>query len=223
MSEVDRGGPARRLKVAELGRLRGLTAASALIRGVERRERFDVWSRSALAGRLAELVGEGDTAALTLGFQLVRSAQEEGETVAWVGDSGDSFFPPDVERNGVDLEALAVVRVPGARNMARVADRLLRSGGFGLVVLDLGRRTDLSAALQTRLSGLAQKHDTAVLCLTVRDTRTAPLGALVQWRGEARRCRVGELEHVCSVQVVKDKRGTPGGRHEVVCRGPDGV
>jgi hypothetical protein len=39
---------------------------------------------------------------------------------------------------GVDLAALVVVRVPKADAIARAGEKLLRSGGFGLVVLDLG-------------------------------------------------------------------------------------
>lgn len=223
MRRADSGGPARRLASEVLEGIDGLTSAASLRRRSTTIPSRQVWSRAELAGRLGELVGAGDTAALTLAFRLVHAAQHEGETVAWVSDSESSFFPPDVAENGVDLAALAVVRVPGARNMARVADRLLRSGGFGLVVLDLGARADIPTALQTRLTGLAQKHDAAVLCLTVRDTRSAPLGALVHWRAEARRARVDDHEHVCSVEVVKDKRRPPGRRHEVLCRGPDGV
>ena len=38
---------------------------------------------------------------------------------------------------GIDLDALPVVRVPDARAAGRAADHLVRSGGFGLVVIDL--------------------------------------------------------------------------------------
>ena len=95
------------------------------------------WGYAALAGRLAELSGTGATALLTAAFGLVLEAQQAGDPVAWVTSRTSSFFPPDAAEGGVDLEALAVVRAEDTVQAARAADQLLRSGGFGLVVLDL--------------------------------------------------------------------------------------
>jgi RecA/RadA recombinase len=91
-------------------------------------------------GRLVEISGQGDTAGLTLAVDIVRQVQAEGETAAWVQPAGGPLFPPDLHDACVDLESLIVIHVPagaGAYGVPRAAELLLRSGGFGLVVLDL--------------------------------------------------------------------------------------
>ena len=70
-------------------------------------------------------------------MSLVLDAQCSAEPVAWVTRPGTTFFPPDVADNGIDLGGLAVVVVPSPTAVLRAADCLLRSGAFGLVVLDL--------------------------------------------------------------------------------------
>ena len=107
-----------------------------------------VWSSAELSGRLCELSTVGSApAALTAAFGLVLDAQRAGEPTAWVTTTADTFFPPDVAASGVDLTALIVVRVPDTRTAGRAADRLLRAGAFGLVVLDLGRGVTLATGL----------------------------------------------------------------------------
>lgn len=124
------------------------------------------WGLAELAGRLVELSGPGDSAALTLAFGLVLDAQRRDEPAAWITVPQHAFFPPDVAAGGVDLDALLVVRVPDAVAAGRAADRLVRSGAFGLVVLDLGADARLPAPLVARLSGLAQKYHAAIVFLT---------------------------------------------------------
>ena len=95
------------------------------------------WGRAGLSGRLVELSGEGASAVLTAAMGLVRDAQEERETTAWVATQKSLFFPPDAAAGGIDLGALAVIRVPDLPYVPRAADKLARSGAFGLIVLDL--------------------------------------------------------------------------------------
>ncbi len=156
------------------------------------------WTRASLAGRLTELGGHGAVATLTAAFSLVLDAQRQGETVAWVSRTADSFFPPDAAACGVDLDALAVVRVPDPAAVARCADRLLRSGAFGLVILDLcvtreSLAADIPTALQARLAGLAREHDTALVCLTSKHREAPSMGSLVQVRVEASRRHLREI------------------------------
>jgi recombination protein RecA len=94
-----------------------------------------------LAGRLVELSGQESPARLTTALGLVLEAQLSGERVAWVTFESSAFFPPDAAAGGVDLEALPVVRIPTALAAARAAEHLVRSGGFGLVVIDLASDT----------------------------------------------------------------------------------
>jgi len=181
------------------------------------------WRLSAFRGRLAELSGRHACASLTLVFRLVLEAQRCAEPVVWVGRRQSVFYPPDVADAGVDLSALAVVWAPETRLAARAADHLLRSGGFGLVVLDVGADHRMPSAFQTRLAGLAKKHGAALLCLTEKDERRPSLGALVSLRVEAVRTERAGDRFRCEVRVLKDKRRGPGWTHVEVCRGPAGL
>jgi recombination protein RecA len=194
------------------------------------------WSLAGLAGRLVELSGAEDSAALTFALGLVRQAQLLGEPVAWVGTSAESFYPPDAAAGGVDLDALAVVRVPDVRALTRAADQLARSGAFGLLVLDVGpfgsgRKTTGSrsrgggvpTAALSRLLGLAQKHGMAVVFLTDKPARAPSLGSLVSLRAQAVRRQTGKDEFTCELHVVKDKRRAPGWVVREVCGGPPGL
>ena len=197
------------------------------------------WSYAALAGRLVELSAGWNSAALTLATSLVWQAQRAGEPTAWITREADAFFPPDAAANGVDLAALAVVRVPGNNTarapgndsgrepamwaVARAAGRLARSGAFGLIVLDLGARARMSAALQGSLVQQAQRHGTAIVCLTEKPPRSSSLGALVALRGQARRHRMGEARFACVLEICKDKRRGPGWTHEEEAHGPPGL
>ena len=100
------------------------------------------WRVDVLAGRFVEVTGEADTAVLTTTVTLVLQAQQRGELAAWVTGPRAAFFPPDFAASGVDLDALPVVRVDDITNAARAADRLVRSGAFAVVVLDLGAKAD---------------------------------------------------------------------------------
>jgi len=187
-----------------------------------RRSEPSAWTLPGLSGRLVEISGAEDSAALTLALGLVRQAQLLGEPVAWIGPLTETFFPPDAAAGGVDLSALAIVRVPDPRALPRAADQLARSGGFGLVVLDAGIARLPLAAL-SRLLGLAQKHGVAILFLTDKRERAPSIGPLVSLRAHARRRRTGPDEFTCEMVVVKDKRRAPGWTHTEVCGGPSGL
>ena len=181
------------------------------------------WDLQEIAGRFTELSGLGGSACLTLATSMLLDAQRQAETAAWITSNNSSFFPLDVAAAGVDLEALAVVRVPDAPSVARAADRLARSGAFGLLVLDLGAHPRVPAALQARLRSLARKHDTAILCLTEKRDSASSLGSLVSLRGEARIRRLSDDRFACELRVLKDKHRGPGWIHTEICRGPEGM
>jgi hypothetical protein len=77
--------------------------------------------------------------------------------------------------------------------------------------------------LQSRLLGLAQKHDTAILFLSDKDPRAPSLGSLISLRGQAGRARVGKNRFEVTVKVLKDKCQAPGSTHETLCHGPAGL
>ncbi len=181
------------------------------------------WCRAGLAGRITELVGGPDSSALTQASSLVLDAQREGELVAWITRTDSHFFPPDIAAWGVDLGALVVVRVSTAHAVARAADRLARSGAFGLIALDLGPSPSVPTPLMSRLLGLAIKHDIALLCLTEPGPYPPRLGSLVSLRMESQRRRLGEDRFAAELRAVKDKRRAPGWTHAEICCGPPGL
>lgn len=179
----------------------------------------------ALAGRFVELSGAGASAVLTIAMQLVWEAQRHGENVAWVGVGGSIFFAPDAARTGIDLAALPVVMAPDALAAGRAVSHLLRSGAFGLVVLDLagltaGNEIDLPMPLQSRLTGLAQKHGSVFVVLTSKDADQASLGSLVSLHASVRRDE--ETVGLVRVDVTKDKRHGPGWSQRATFHGPAG-
>jgi recombination protein RecA len=105
---------------------------------------------------------------------------------------------------------------------------VLRSGAFGLVVIDLGAASgaDLSMQIQGRLVTLAQAHDAAVVCVTEKGEDTASLGSLVSLRAQALRTRAPQPDHgefAVTVRVLKDKRRGPGWTQTLRRRGPAGL
>jgi recombination protein RecA len=181
------------------------------------------WCRPELSGRLTEISGRGSVSPLSAAAALLLEAQAGGEPCAWLTLRDGFFFPPDLFRFGIDLGALPVVFVPSAQAAARAAARLVRSGAFGLLILDLGPEPGISIALQGRLTGLALKHDAAVVLLTQKCTSAPSVGSMVSLRAEPRRSRVDEAVYRVSLTVLKDKRRGPGWLHEEVMLGPDGL
>lgn len=180
------------------------------------------WRIDVLAGRFIEVTGEADTAVLTTTVTLVLQAQQRGELAAWVTGPRAAFFPPDFAASGVDLEALPVVRVDDITNAARAADRLVRSGAFALVVLDLGAKAPLPIPTQTRLVGLAKKNRTTLVSIT-RKSHAQLGGSLVSLRGETQKKRASPDSFICELHAAKDKCNPPGWTHREICCGTEGL
>jgi recombination protein RecA len=180
------------------------------------------WTLPEVAGRFVELSSSGASGSLTIIFGLVREAQERKEPVSWVTSMESFFYPPDAAHGGVDLAALVVVRVSNPVSIARAGEKLLRSGGFGLVVLDLAT-ADVPMPLQSRLTGLAQHHRTGLVCLTAKESKTFSLGSLVSLRAHAERKPGSNGRFSCRLHILKDKRRGPTWTHEEFCRGPAGL
>lgn len=199
-------------------------AASARLVQLEEHVEEAAWGLEVMRGRVVELSGANDAASLTTAAELVLETQRAGEPVAWVTLPETLFYPQDFADNGIDLAALAVIRVAAPVAAVRAAEQLLRSGGFGLVVLDFGGGGEVAIPMGHlgRLGTLAQTHEAAVLCLT-KTKRDAPsLGSLISLRAEALRRYGPGNEHTVTVRILKDKRRGPGRSHELRRRGPSG-
>jgi recombination protein RecA len=166
-----------------------------------------------LEGKLVELSGGPGSARLTLAATLIRRAQMEGETTAWIQPaSAPGPYLPDLFEAGIDPEALPFIRLPASAEREapfRAAEMLVRSGAFGLVVLDVrcGPRR-IPAAVQGRLLAAAREHRSRVVLLTEKDAGTESAGSLIGIRVEPRRIRVGRGTYVIETQVLKNKQGT---------------
>jgi recombination protein RecA len=186
---------------------------------------------------LVELSGQQSAAYLTAAFGLVLDAQLCGDRAAWITFEQSAFFPPDVAAGGVDVESLPVVRVGNALAAGRAAEHLVRSGGFGLVVIDLSSHALSSHAgdahpekppaalpvpLLTRLLGLARTHHAAVLILTKKSPDAASLNSLISLRAGAQ-WYAHDGGYDVRVRVLKDKRRAPGWEHVEACRGSVGM
>lgn len=198
--------------------------------------REDAWCFEQLAGRLVQLEGAGDSAALSLVFSVILEAQQAGEPAAWItvhpqaAPRPDSrveatvFYPPDAHDNGVDLAALPVLRVPAVTAVFSASDLLLRSGGFGLIVADLGVPPAVPSTALARLAGLARRHHTAMVFLTQPGAAsTGSLGSLISVHARARRRRAGADRFDCGVVALKDKHRGPTWRHLEVWHGASGL
>lgn len=188
------------------------------------------WDPAELAGRLVEIsfqptraTPNTSGASLTAAALLLWKAQQAGEPSAWVSALASSFYPPDLDAAGIDLAALIVVRARGGAAAARAADKLLRSGAFGFVVLDLGGEPAPPAPLLGRLLALARTHHATVVVLTVKPDDAPSLAPLVSLRVRASQRRLAPGRFACTVEALKDKRRGPGWSFEETFRGPPGL
>ena len=204
-----------------------VAAAPAAAEPENRNQPGPSWSCDELYGRLVEVSGAYASSALTCAVHLSLEAQRQGELVVWVLQKESSFYPPDVSECGVDLDSLVVVRVGEQKSVARAASKLLTSGAFALVVLDLGADSGRGAAvptpLQGRLTKLAQKHHSAVVCLTEKKESLPSIGSMVSLRTEATRIKLAGGRFGYRVRALKDKKNGPHWQQSEVARGPSGL
>ncbi len=188
-----------------------------------REEHVCGWKLEHFRGRFVEVTGDAATATLTACTQLVLEAQRSKVLTAWIGAEGTSFFPPDLTASGIDVSALPVVRVPDVKRACWTADILLRSGSFGLVVMDLDTVQSLSFSMQTRFIGLTHQYTSTLVALTRRRHDASSLNSLVSFRGISAKRRLGHNFFEWEVCAEKDKQASTQWRHLENSRGPDGL
>lgn len=195
------------------------------------------WSFAQLRGQLVELCAGAASSALSFSARLIAQAQGEDAPVAWVTSGESLFFAPDMLRNRVDLGALAIVWPPGHMQVLRAVDALLRSGGFGLVIVDFGEGARISDAQQDRLARMAKRHEATVVFLrgqplgqgrragaSLQRANDSRPGALrVSLRVEATRVRAAGGDFCCVLRALKDSRRAPGWSEKEVRHGTPGL
>lgn len=189
---------------------------------LQRQRASGAWTVEEFAGRVVELRAVGPSPVLTLAASLIVDAQAHREPVVWIGARDDLFYPPDFSANGIDLEALAVVRMRDPKSAAVAADKLLGCGAFGLLILDLGDDPWFPDALLNRLVRHAEQSRTAVLCLTEARRDMRAIGLLVSVRAEAFRQRV-DGRFRCVARAERDRARGPGWTYEEMRNGTVGL
>ncbi|MCA2992759.1 hypothetical protein [Gemmatimonas sp.] len=130
-------------------------------------------------GRITELTGPLAVGKTALLRQVVAQVLGSGAWVAWI-DAGRTLAPAPWADLG---ERFVVIRLPEAKRAAWTTDLLLRSGVFGLVVLD--GAPPLSRVHGVRLAQLARERDAACVVLehaTPGEARVQRLAGTVRVR-----------------------------------------
>ncbi len=121
-------------------------------------------------GRLSEICGAPSSGRTSLALRLLAETQRDGALAAWV-DLADAFDPASALASGVTLERLLWARPGRLQDAIRSSERLLRTEGFELVVLDLSsessaRRPSVQDVTWLRLARLAASSHTSLVLLS---------------------------------------------------------
>ena len=206
----------------------GLRPASEVSAPIPRPAKAAPLAAQLQPGRLLEISSPTATGRFTTAVSLVIHAQQRGEPCAWIQPTPGRLFPPDLAASGVDLSSLIVVHIPatsGSSALPRAAEVLLRSGAFGLVVIDLlsGAPAGDPTPWQSRLAALAREHDSNVILLSTTDHRRGSLGPLVSLRVAPDRRRAAAARFSLDTHVLKNKAGAPLEPPAQILRAPYGL
>jgi recombination protein RecA len=133
-------------------------------------------------GRITEVFGPEGSGKTTLCQHLVANAQKEGKQCAYV-DMEHALDLSYVERTGVDIEKLYISQPDTGEQALEIVEALVRSGEFGLVVVDsvaalvphkelndsdmgdavMGSQARLMSQAMRKLAGVIKKTNTAVV------------------------------------------------------------
>ncbi|HVO39516.1 MAG TPA: recombinase A [Spirochaetia bacterium] len=179
------------------------------------------WGFDNLVGILAEISEETPAGAVSIAAEIIAQAQTRGEPVAWIAGTESIFFPPDLLDRGIDLRAISVIRAGAEPESLTAAEWLIRSGAFGLVVLDLDGEGNVSDASLGRILKVAKRTQCAVLFLTRKHAGAPSLGSQISLRGCVTRC--GAEPILVHLDTVKDKRSSFSPRYSRQYHGPSGM
>jgi hypothetical protein len=167
-------------------------------------------------GRLTEVIGAMGSGKTTFMQRVVMAVVARGVGVAYI-DASRTLAPRDwLEASHHAGEGFWVIRPTDPARGAWSADVLLRSGGFGLVVLD--GAPPLTRAVTVRLMQLARASDAALVAVggDDYDWRASALGATVRLRirgGHARLLVMPDHHHSvevrCESRVARRLRADP--------------
>jgi len=134
-------------------------------------------------GCLTEIVGPASSGRTSLLLSVLAAATARQEVCALV-DAEDAFSPHSAADAGVHLGRLLWVRCGhSAEHALKAADLLIQGGGFGLVIMDLGDTSPLTARRISLASWFrlrrAVEHTPAVLVSLARQSNAKTCASLV--------------------------------------------
>lgn len=147
-------------------------------------------------GSLTEIYGAATSGRTSLLLSIMAQATAREEFCALI-DTGDAFDPQSAAAAGVALDRLLWVRCGGnAEHALKAADLLVHSGGFGLIVMDLGDTPPHTAARISLTSWFRLRrgveHTPTALVIIERQPNAKSSASLaiqmrraeVRWRGK---------------------------------------
>ena len=182
-------------------------------------------------GRVVEIFGPESSGKSTLALTAVAKAQEMGLTCAYI-DAEHALDPVYMQAVGIDLDNLLLAQPDYGEQGFDIADRLLRTGDIGLIVIDsvaalvpkaeldgemeqqqMGLQARMMAKAMRKLTGLAAQHDTLIIFVNqlrnkigvmFGNPETTPGGFALKYAASVR-------IDVRKKEDLKDKQGNPTG------------
>jgi recombination protein RecA len=182
-------------------------------------------------GRVVEIFGPESSGKSTLALTAVAKAQEMGLTCAYI-DAEHALDPVYMQAVGIDLDNLLLAQPDYGEQGFDIADRLLRTGDIGLIVIDsvaalvpkaeldgemeqqqMGLQARMMAKAMRKLTGLAAQHDTLIIFINqlrnkigvmFGNPETTPGGFALKYAASVR-------IDVRKKEDLKDKHGDPSG------------
>jgi hypothetical protein len=179
-----------------------------------------------LTGKVVEFSGWNQSACLSLTIPLILECQRGVKECAWIlpeSIRGESlFFPPDFLRAGIDCGRIPIIRSHNAVDSFGIAEKLVRSGGFALVVLDLTAGKAVRDSTVGRLNSIVQRYQCLVLCLT-RNPPGAPSMDPMIFIHVHVEAQLHKGQFQVTAVVQKDKTQAPGYRMKWNYEAPTGM
>lgn len=182
-------------------------------------------------GRVVEIYGPESSGKSTIALSTVAKAQQMGLSCVYI-DAEHSLDPVYMQDLGVDLDSLYLAQPDYGEQGIDIADRLLRTGEIGVIVIDsvaalvpkaeldgemeqahMGLQARMMAKALRKLTGLASQHNTLIIFINqlrnkigimFGNPETTPGGMSLKFYSSVR-------IDVRKKEDLKDKSGEPTG------------
>lgn len=179
-----------------------------------------------LTGKVVEFSGWNQSACLSLTIPLIIESQKGVKECAWIlpaSKRGESlFFPPDFNSAGIDCSRIPIIRSANVVDSFSIAEKLIRSGGFALVVLDLTEGKRVRASTVGRISSVAQRYQSLLLCLTRNPPGQPSLDPMIFIHVHVE-AQLNGGRYQVKATVQKDKTQSPGLQMKWIYETPIGL